>query len=202
MNYTELSFKELRTVSIEAANKIKKNEDIDLIIYVAKAGLPIAVYMNEVFGVSLLGVGAQRKGNKVKSIIGPLVAYCPRIFRDMLITIELNSKVHTKNKERYVEFHKSIEQLQKDKFHKILLVDDSVDTGISMKIVCDSIRKIFNNADVVSYSLNVWKKSKAVFETNYSSYEDTVIRTPMSKDSREYKIFCKMYDKESKNNYI
>ena len=77
MKYTELSLRELREISIAEAKKIKEQYPVDLIVYVAKAGFPIALYMNEVFNVKLLGIGAQRKGNSLKSKLGPLVAYCP-----------------------------------------------------------------------------------------------------------------------------
>lgn len=202
MKYAELSLEKLREVCKQAAKDIKEKQEVDLLIYVARAGLPIAVYMNEIFNVKLLGIGAQRKGNSLKSKVGPLVAYCPRFIRNIFITIELKSKVHKKNTERHVEFHKSIEKLSIPDYKHILIVDDSVDTGNSMKLVSEIVQKTFEKAKVSTYSLNVWKQSKTVFKTDYCSYNDTVIRAPMSKDSREYGAFCIMYDKESKKDYI
>lgn len=202
MKYTELSLKELREVSIAEAKKIMHEYPVDLLIYVAKAGLPIALYMNEVFMADLLGIGAQRKGNSLKSKIGPLVAYCPRFVRDMLITIELKTKVHKRNAERNIEFHSSINDLNVQKYKNILIVDDSVDTGNSMKLVFDEVKERFPEAVIKTYSLNVWDDSKNVFETDYCSYENTIIRAPMSKDSKEFNEFCKLYDKESKHDYI
>lgn len=61
MKYTDLSLKELRKISIDEAIKIRNDYPVDLIIYVAKAGFPIAIYMNEVFRAELLGINAQRK---------------------------------------------------------------------------------------------------------------------------------------------
>lgn len=193
MNYTELSLETLRKVSIEAAKRIRKEHDIDLIVYVARAGLPIALYMNEVFDVQLLGIETQRKGNRLKTILGPLVSYMPRFVRNGLITIELKSKVHTANKNRNVGFCKSIEEIDTKKYKTILIADDSVDSGYSMKCVSHEVQKRFPQAAIVSYSLNVWDKSEGVFQIDFFSYRNTVIKAPMSKDSKEYKKFCKLY---------
>jgi len=202
MKYTELSLKNLKEISMAEATVIGRDFPVNLIIYVARAGLPIALYMNEIFDAKLLGIGAQRKGNALKSKIAPLVAYCPRFVRDILITIELKTKIHKRNRERNIEFHKSICDLVVDNYDNILIVDDSVDTGNSMKLVYEAVQSKFPKANIKTYSLNVWNESKSVFVTDYSSYENTVIRAPMSKDSREYKIFCELYDRESENDYL
>jgi len=193
---------ELRNISIKEANTIKNDKKIDLIVYVAKAGFPIAFYMNEIFDVPMLGIAAQRKGNKLKQLLGPLVSLFPRIVRDTLITFELKSHVHKKDATRCVYFHESINEINANEISTILVVDDSVDTGNSMRIVYDKLRETFTKALIVSYSLNVWKQSKEVFVTDYCSFENTVIRTPMSKDSKEYSIFCDMYNKNSQNGYL
>lgn len=202
MNYTELSLEKLKEVSIEAANKIASERKIDLIIYIAKAGFPIAFYMNEVFQCQLLGIGAQRKGNKMKQLVAPIISFMPRLVRDILISIELKSKVHKEDADRHVEFHESIKKISPKPMNAILVVDDSVDTGHSMVEVIKKVKEEFTETEVFSYSLNVWKQSEELFKTDYSSYTDTVIRAPMSKDSKEYKIFCSMYEKETHNGYV
>lgn len=202
MNYTELSLKELRKISFAEATKIKKEYPVDLIIYVARAGLPIAVYMNEVFATKMLGIDAHRKGNALKSKMGPLVRHCPRFVRDLLITLELKTKVHKRNTERKIEFHKLIDVMDTSGYKNILIIDDSVDTGNSMKLVCEAVKEKFTDARIKTYSLNVWEDSIQVFKTDYSTYENTVIRAPMSKDSKEYNAFCKLYDIETQKGYI
>ena len=202
MNYTELSLEKLKEISIEAAEKIASERKIDLMVYIAKAGFPIAFYMNEVFQCQLLGIGAQRKGNKIKQLLAPVISFMPRFVRDMLISVELKSKVHKKDIERHVEFHESVKKIDPKLIDTILVVDDSVDTGHSMVEVVKKVKEKFTGTEVVSYSLNVWKQSEELFKTDYLSYIDTVIRAPMSKDSKEYKTFCNMYEKESKNGYV
>ena len=47
--------------------------------------------------------------------------------------------------------------------------------------------------------LNVWDKSRCIINTDFALYKDTVIKTPMSKDSKEYKEFMKIYNSETDN---
>ncbi len=197
MNYTELSLEKLRGISIEVAKTIKSKQEVDLIIYVAKAGFAIAYYMNEIFNVKLLGVAAHRKGNNFKAKVASLLAFLPRRFKDFLRVIELKSKLHNKCTERYVQFFSSIKSMNTSSYRNILIVDDSVDTGHSMKSVYEITTQTFTNASITTYSLNVWEQSKTCFHTDYNSFEDTVIRTPMSKDSREYGAFINLYDSEA-----
>lgn len=73
---------------------------------------------------------------------------------------------------------------------KILIVDDSVDTGYSIKFVRKKLEETFVNVkDIRVAALNVWTKSFSVVNTDYYLWKDTIIVTPMSKDSKEYKIF-------------
>jgi hypoxanthine phosphoribosyltransferase len=194
MNCTELSLKKLREVSIDAVEKIAQERSIDLIVYVATAGYPIASFMNEVFKCQMVGIGAQRKGNKLKQMAGPIVAHLPKFVRNLMISFELKSNVHKKSTERNVEFHSAINNIDTDSVSSVLIVDDSVDTGNSMKLVYNTVKDTFANADVCTYSLNVWEQSKEVFQTDYCTYTNTIIKTPMSKDSKEYKLFRDMYD--------
>lgn len=202
MNYTELSLESLREVSINAAKNIKEEVTIDLIIYVARAGLPIAIYMNEIFQAEILGIGAQRKGNKVKSFLGPIISRMPLFMRNFLISLELKTKVHKHDTERHVAFHESISNIRKSEYQNILIVDDSIDTGNSLVAVLNEVKKEFTTSQIYTYGLNVWDGSKELVKTDFCSYENTIIKAPMSKDSSEYKSFCEMYKKMTRDDYI
>ena len=202
MNCVELSLQELREISIDAAKKIAKEVNIDLIVYVARAGLPIAIYMNEIFQIDLLGISAQRKGNKLKSFLGPIISHMPSLMRNLLITLELKTKVHKHDTERNISFHASIKDICIEKYKNILIVDDSVDTGNSLVAVLAETQQMFKNSQIYTYGLNVWDESKKIIKTDFYSYENTIIKAPMSKDSKEYKLFCELYKKMSQDDYI
>ena len=184
------------TLSIESLNrkirnwarKISSEYSPDMIIYVAKAGFLIGKGFSETMECPMIGVETVReKGNGLKSKIAPLIGKLPLFVRNVLIAIELKSGVHKKNDYRRVDMLDKISQLEADKINKILVVDDSIDTGNSI---------IFRNAEIRVAGLNVWDMSKEKVFTDYALYKNTIIKAPMSKDSKEYDVFMKMY-----NNY-
>ena len=184
MKYIELSRKDLEEQCNHWANEIKKSYQPDLIVYVAKAGYLIGKEMKNVFNVPLVGISATREGNALK---------------DILISLELKSDTHSKNTERKIHYHEGLEKMKSKNIQRILVVDDSVDTGHSMKQVVDAISSGFNNAEIKIAGLNVWDKSRCIINTDFALYKDTVIKTPMSKDSKEYKEFMKIYNSETDN---
>lgn len=141
----------------------------------------------------LVGVKAERKGNKVKDLIMPLIVKLPNFVLNILRKIELKTNIHDKYTERNIVLFEELNSVDKNSIKNILIVDDSVDTGYTMKLVVDKINEVFEDVNVKTAAINVWKKSGNIIKTNFYLYEDTIIRTPMSKDSKEYKIFLKIY---------
>lgn len=197
MKYTELSRKDIEEQCKDWAKEIKKSYQPDLIIYVAKAGYLIGREMNRVFDVPLVGISASREGNALKEFFGPIVSVMPNFIRNFLISVELKSDTHSKNTERKIHMYEGLEMLDKEKFHHILIVDDSIDTGHSMKQVVNVISSMFENAEIKIAGLNVWDKSQSIIDTDFALFKNTVIKTPMSKDSKEYKDFMKIYNSET-----
>ena len=202
MKCIELSKKDLEAQCKDWAEKIKKEYQPDLIVYVAKAGYLIARPMKNVFDVPLVGISATREGNSLKEIVGPLVSLLPNFVRNFLISMELKSNTHDRNTERKICFHQSFENIHQDSIQKIIVVDDSVDTGHSMKQVVDAISNKMNHVQIKVAGLNVWDKSEDVIKTDFALYRNTVIKTPMSKDSKEYKDFMKIYNEETEEGLL
>ena len=130
------------------------------------------------------------------------MSYFPVFIRNGLIAIELKSKVHKENSNRNVVFHDSLKNIDTEKIKTILIVDDSVDTGHSLNCVLEKVKVFFPDAIIKTYSLNVWEQSKELVIVDYYTYKNTIIKSPMSKDSKEYQKFCLMYDKTTDNGYI
>ena len=200
MRKKELHRRELENECNGWARRISESYQPDLIIYIAKGGYLIGREMREVFNVPMIGIGTSRDGNDLKEKIGPFVAMLPNFVRNLLISIELKSNIHKKNTERQAHFLDNIEEkVEIKKIKSILVTEDSVDTGHSMKRSLEEIKKVFPDAEVKVASLNVWDKSKNIVSVDYSLYQNTIIKAPMSKDSKEYKDFIKTYNEETKN---
>lgn len=199
MKYIELSRKDIEEQCKDWAKEIQKSYQPDLIVYVAKAGYLIGREMKYVFNVPLVGISATREGNALKEVVGPIVSRMPNFVRNILISLELKSDTHSKNTERQIHFHEGLEKLKSSNIQSILVVDDSVDTGHSMKQVVDAIHSLFGDVEIKIAGLNVWDKSRSIIDSDFALYKNTVIKTPMSKDSKEYKDFMQIYNSETNN---
>ena len=69
-------------------------------------------------------------------------------------------------KERFV-FIKALKNIHQDSIQKIIVVDDSVDTGHSMKQVVDAISNKMNHVQIKVAGLNVWDKSEDVIKIRF-----------------------------------
>lgn len=202
MKYIDLSMENLKNISVCAAKEIAEKNRIDLVVYIAQAGFPVAFYMNTVFQCRLLGIKAVRKGDRMKSILGKTLAYAPKSCKNFLRSIELKLRVHKRHPQRCVAFHTSVQELDQTSSYSVLVVDDSVDTGNSMKQVVETVAQTFPNAEIITYAVNVFDESRALIKVDYFTFQNSVIRTPMSKDSKEYGVFCEMYQRETLNGHI
>lgn len=156
--------------------------------------------MREVFDVPMIGIGTSRDGNSFKEKVGPFVAMLPNFVRNILISIEMKSGKHGRNTERHVHFLDNVEEkIDVKTIKNILVAEDSVDTGHSLKQSLNEIKKVLPEAEIKVASLNVWDKSKNIVSVDYSLYQNTIIKALMSKDSKEYKAFIKLYNEETKD---
>ncbi len=199
MNCIELSLKKLRKECNEWAKEIEKTYKPDVIIYIAKAGYIIAYEFNEIFSGTLYGISAVRKGNSIKEFVAPIFRKLPNKVRNLIIGAELKSDFHKDNSERKIQYLDDFDKkLNNEKKYNILIVDDSIDTGFSLKAVVDKIHEDFPNSNLKTAGLNVWDKSEKVIKTDYALYRNTIIKAPMSKDSREYMDFIQIYEDRNK----
>ena len=194
MDYIELSLNDLKEKSVELANQIKIDYEPDLIIYIAKGGYLIGKYISESLNVMLIPVYAERRTNGFKSVVSPLLQVLPNRIKLFFRSLELKSGVHAVVKKRDVHFKsEDLESLGKVK--KILLVDDSVDTGSSVLSIIEEMGKLKISVEEIRVAaLNVWGKSTGVVKVAYWIFRDTIIITPMSNDSRYHNDFLELYN--------
>lgn len=166
-----------------------------MVVYIARGGYLIGETIAGYFSVDNIGIHAEREGGKLKELISPILKCLPQSIKLSLRKIELASGVHKEYKERKIYWDNSDVCLQILKNKKnILVVDDSVDTGYSMiSVVHEICRDVGEDVTIKTAAINYWSKSLSVIRTDFFNYKDTIIQTPMSKDSKEYSIFEQLY---------
>jgi hypoxanthine phosphoribosyltransferase len=173
----ELSIESLLEQSRNLAHKIKNKYNPDIVIFIARGGYLIGKAIGDEFKIPLLGITAERKGNKIKELVSPILPYIPHGERNVKL---LNTEINLKD------------------FKNILIVDDSVDTGMSMIAVINKIKELNPNAVLKTAALNILDNSEENVKIDFYIWKNIIMRTPMSKDSKEYKIFNNIYILENK----
>jgi len=190
MNYIELSIKDVKEKTSELYKKIAKDFNYDLVIFIARGSFIIGEELSKLNNVPLLEIYATRKGGKLKKIIKPLFKFIPRSILIKLRSKEIKSSFHEKNDDRNVQYNNDV-FLKYKECKKILLVDDSIDSGYSVKYTLDILKSMFKKAEFKVAVFNVMNYS--CIKSDYCLYEDHMICGPWSNDSKENNLYLKMY---------
>lgn len=200
MDCVDLSLKKLYKSCRNWCKQIKPTYAPEMVIYISRGGYIIGRAMQAGFDVPLVGIGAVRKGNRVKEYLFPVLAVLPRKICNTMRRMEIRSRVHQRQADRQIRFHKELANIANPcAIKKILLVDDSIDTGQSMQQVREHVARQFPSAEIRIFVLNEMTSQQPVIRADYAIYRDTAMRTPMSKDSREYYKFLKLYKNRNKH---
>lgn len=194
MELLELSRKKLTEENKKLYEKVIKDYNYDLVIFIARGSYLIGKDLADLNNVPLLEVFASRKGGKLKKIISPILKIIPKGIKNILRKKEFNSNYHEKNSERSIRYNEEIWNKYKDS-KRVLLVDDSVDTGYSIKYAKEAIEKFFKKATVKVAAINYFEKSTKIVNTDFYLYSEKMLLGPWSNDSKENKEYLKEYEK-------
>lgn len=192
MNYLELSEKNVRDESIKLAKKIEKYFKPELIIFVAKGSFYIGEEISKYFNVPLIEIKAVREKNKLKEIVAPILKLIPKKIKHILREMEVSSNTHKKSSKRNVQLEEKYRN-ELLKYKKVLLVDDSIDTGSTIIEILNHLKDY--NLEIKTAGLNVFEISKDNIKIDFTNYEDTLLNGPWSKDSKYYGKFVEDYKK-------
>lgn len=162
-----------------------------LIIGIKEGGIPIAELVKSILEkktsiqLDFITIKSQRPSTKskkkssiVKYLLKNLFKVLPQFFLNQVRIYEHKFLMNNKNQDREVNFPQNLNFI---KYDKILVVDDAVDSGYTLKNVVEKLEK--NNSSAKIYSLAVVVTDKnAVKIPYYYLYSDVLIRFPWSLD--------------------
>lgn len=198
MKKVQLSMEEIINLSGLWAREISISYHPDCIVYVAKAGFLIGREFARWFEVPLIGISAARSGNSTKKRLSNIAKHFPEKIKDMARMLEMKVNIHKMNADRNIFWIDDISTISWAKC--VLLVDDSVDTGNTIIAVRNSIMHYLPDATIKVASLNVWSEAEKKVSVDFYKYTDTILKTPMSNDSRDHQTFLHEYEKAVERN--
>ena len=158
MEYIELSSIEVEKKSVELYEKVVKSFNYDLVVFVAKGSYTIGRKMADLNNCPLIEIKATRKANKIKKIISPLLKIIPKKIKILLRSKEFNSNIHESDQQRNIIYNDNIWGRYKNR-QRILLVDDSVDTGYTIKQCREKIKDFFSQAEIKIAAFNFFENA-------------------------------------------
>ena len=194
-NFIEL---EIGDTNILAVELLKKTDDFDFdtIVYISKSGYLIGDAIGSISNKNTLEIKSKRPGADKKH------KYLPEIINKLPKDLIYYLKVY----ERKLSYYDTVgdrtlyydeEKARKLKPKKILIFDDSIDTGYTIEKVKQEIKTIYKDAEIKIITLNYFTDRNAI-KPDYFLYTDSVISAPWTIDSKEYKRFIKLYENRNK----
>ena len=187
----DVSIAELRNYSHELALKIKESGYVpNHVLCVERAGLLVGYEIASFFNCTMSGIYSSRSGHSLKSRAKIILRYLPRTITHLLRNIEFKSKVHEIKKDRHVY----IENQLPPKGNKILLVDDAIDTGYSLKAVLDFLIAKGYCKDDIKIAVLTTTQNDVICRADISLFDHVSFAFPWSYDSKEYDRTWKLYE--------
>lgn len=187
----KVSMLQLRTISRKFAEQIDFKPD--LIVFIAKSGYVIADEFANYFGVELDMIEAHRAGGKLRKIVAPIFSLIPLGLRNMIVGAPVMYWLNGRKSNRNVKITESLKRKTEKGYKKILLVDDSIDTGWTFIHAYQSLQEIFPKAEIKTLALIQMKYAKERFNVDYFLYENELLLTPAQVDHEEHELFLQQY---------
>lgn len=185
--FKTVSLSELRTICRRIAGEIKSRSFYpDHILYIERAGKLIAFYLANEFGCNYSGVQVLKNKRKLRERLNFFIKLLPPFFRDLLRLAQKLHRENLKDRRRFVYIDNIEELLNK----KILIVDDAVDTGESMRAIkAKLLQEGFRNEDLQTAVITIVNSKKTQFKPDIYIFHDVCCKFPWSVDSSEFDMY-------------
>lgn len=196
MEFVEYSLASLCREAVRLAVLVQENGyRPDCVAYLARGGWIIGEIVASHFFAPVVELSVQRSGNLTKEKSSGLLQRLPRSLRKTLreweIAIRLSSR--QKGESRHGALQLTDRYSIPSGISKVLLVDDSADTGYSVAAAVDELSLVFPDAEIRTAVINAFAVAKGNAHIDWCLYENRLLGTPSSKDNREYDDFVARY---------
>lgn len=176
------------------AKSIGKIYKPDLIIFIAKSGFLFAEPLSEFFQCPMVEITASRPSNGTKDKFLKIKALIPDVIIRAVLKSRFNYLYHEKKSDRYMEVSDEYRREIHKNHKRILIVDDSVDTGYTITAAFHFVSSDFPEAEIRLASYSVIRFSKKRVSVDFVRYEDQIVMTATSRKSKEYEKFLNTYN--------
>lgn len=177
----------------ELSNMIKKDYCPDLIIGVLTGGgfigRQVYDYLKKQSSIEYTEIKIQRSGTqkKSRSVVKKLMKMLPYFILDRLRIIESDileykAKKNNPKREGSISLNEDVVSLLRDGNKNVLLVDDAIDTGATLKLLKDYLITNYPKIDVRVAVITVTMREPMI-KADYCIYNNrTLVRFPWSND--------------------
>ncbi len=185
MEYITIS--QVKKISKEIIeSKDVSNFDPQSVVYIESAGRLIGRTISDYANLPLYSIQTVRSGSAIKEKIKIIFNFLPWQISHLLRKIELSTSLH-----KFSQREINVEgKLPEDKKTRILLVDDAIDSGNSMKSVYEFLIKL--GYENIYTAVITTTSSNPIFKADYSHF-NKLLTFPWSIGSKEYYKYQKLY---------
>ena len=195
-NEIETLSKSIQEISSDCenwANEISKTFAPDLIVFIAKSGFLFARPLAEVMKCPMVDITATRPSNKGKDKAKRIIEHIPEKIIMLMLKSPFMYLFHEMKKEREICITPRYKGEVAKEHKRILIVDDSVDTGHTLCGVVERVKTDFPKAEIKTAGYSVIAYSRRRIKVDYCRYENVIVLTATSRRSNEYGKFLNLY---------
>lgn len=186
MRVITLSWQEFADVCRRLASMVSASGfEPEVVVGIRSGGVSVADALAEAFpGAKVDYAEASRPGTPMKKRLSWLLRIIPRSVADRLRMMESRrlSRREPGSRDARIVFEPSV-SLALSGGCRVLVVDDAIDSGATMRAVCALIRSCYPSAVMRSAVVTV-TTDRPVFTPDYAVFDDcTLIRFPWAADS-------------------
>lgn len=160
----------------------------DYILYIERAGKIIGQMLSKELNCPYEGVWVLKEKRKFREILRPVLRFLPKNFVSILRSAQKHYRENIQSHKRDVRYAQS----NKLAGFKVLIVDDAVDTGSSIKALIQFLESANSDILAVKSAVITTVTKKPLYTPDYSLYKNKCFIFPWSVDSPDYEEYKKL----------